>query len=70
MSYLETAPDLGDLRGMSGMQQPLDDTTNSGVLDRQKKFSSMALASNGESPNQVNPQICFQLFCIVLFQLS
>jgi len=58
MSYLEAAPDLGDLRGMSDTHQPLlDDHTNPGVLDRQKRLSSVALASNGESPNQVYPHI-------------
>ena len=70
MSYLEAAPGLGDLRGMPDTHQPLDDHSNPGVLDLQKRLSTVALASNVENPNQVYAHIFFQLFCIVVFQLS
>lgn len=52
MSYSEAA-DLGDMRGASDRHQPLDGRNEPGVLDLKKRLSSMELASNGESPNQV-----------------
>jgi hypothetical protein len=53
MSYSEPA-DSGDVRGVSDSHQPLDGRNNPGVLDLQKRLSSMELASNGENPSQVH----------------
>ena len=53
MSYPE-APDSGDLRGVPDIHHPRDGHNNPGVLDLQSRLSSMELASNGESANQVH----------------
>lgn len=53
MSYSEAPDNLGDLRGMPDIHQPVDDHNSPGILDLQQRLRSVELASNGESPNQV-----------------